>query len=178
MFVVCDVHSDSKFDCLRTALRPIALNIVPPDNHVDEVERSIRTIKECLRSCVHGLPFKRLPKLFIHHMVGDAVRCLNSFPWRFGISSTLSPTAIVTGLPTPDYACMRLELGIVIRPTLLARARSVRLRSCPPAMRKAIIFSSRYPPVLVSRAMLGLSFPLRKPPSPAWKPLRSQKVSL
>ena len=130
-FVVCDVHSDSEFECLRAALRPLVLNIVPPDSHVGEVERSIRTIKERLRSCVHGLPFKRLPKLFIHHMVGDAVRCLNSFPWRSGISSTLSPSAIVTGLPTPDYACMRLELGAYVQvfedcdPTNTPRARSL-----------------------------------------------------
>ena len=130
-FVVCDVHSDSEFECLRESLRPIEMNIVTPDSHVGEVERSIRTIKERLRSCVHGLPFKRLPKLLLHHMVGDAVRCLNSFPWRLGISSTLSPAAIITGLPTPDYACMRLELGAYVQvfeacdPTNTPRARSL-----------------------------------------------------
>ena len=64
-FHVRDAHADHEFECARDALRPVVLNIVPPDSHVGEVERSIQTIKERLRSCVHGLPFKRLPKLMI-----------------------------------------------------------------------------------------------------------------
>jgi hypothetical protein len=39
---------------------PIHLNVVTADSHVGEIERSIRTVKEHLRSSVHGLPFKRL----------------------------------------------------------------------------------------------------------------------
>jgi hypothetical protein len=62
---VRDVHADSELECIREELRPITLDIVPADSHVGEVERSIRTIKERLRSCAHGLPFKRLPKLMI-----------------------------------------------------------------------------------------------------------------
>jgi hypothetical protein len=47
-FVICDLHSDSDFECIRDAVRPIEMNIVPPDSHVGEIERSIRTIKEQL----------------------------------------------------------------------------------------------------------------------------------
>jgi hypothetical protein len=129
--VVCDIHSDSEFACIRDAIRPVEMNIVPPDSHVGDVERSIRTIKERLRSCVHGLPYKRLPKLLIHSMVADVVRCLNNFPWKRGISDTLSPATIVTGVATPDYTCMRLELGSYVQvfedsdPTNTPRARSL-----------------------------------------------------
>jgi hypothetical protein len=44
---------------------------------------------------------------------------------------TLSPTTIVTGVGTPDYACMRLELGSYVQvfedndPTNTPRARSL-----------------------------------------------------
>ena len=129
--IVRDVHADHEFAGLRDALRPVAMNIVAPDSHVGEVERSIRTIKERLRACVHGLPFKRLPKLLIQSMVADAVRCLNSFPWKHGISDTLSPATIVTGVATPDYAHMRLELGAYVQvfednaPSNTPRARSL-----------------------------------------------------
>ena len=74
---VCDIHADNEFDCIREDIRPIKMNIVPTDSHVGEIERSICTIKERLHACVHGLPFKRLPKLMITHMVADIVRCLN-----------------------------------------------------------------------------------------------------
>jgi hypothetical protein len=45
------------------------------------------------------------------NMVADAIRCLNQFPHANGISSTLSPTGIVTGVAPPDYIHMRVEFG-------------------------------------------------------------------
>jgi hypothetical protein len=112
---VRDVHGDHEFSCIREALRPIGLNIAPADSHVGEVERSIRTVKERLRSCAHGLPFKRLPRLFVQHMVADATRCLNQFPWPNGISATMSPASIVTGVANPDYNSMRIEFGAYVQ---------------------------------------------------------------
>ncbi|KAI2509414.1 Reverse transcriptase (RNA-dependent DNA polymerase) [Fragilaria crotonensis] len=91
------------------------MNIVTTDSHVGEIERSIRTIKERLRSSVHGLPFKRLPRIMITHMVSDSVRCLNQFPRANGISSTMSPATIVTGSASPDYHAMRLEFGTYVQ---------------------------------------------------------------
>jgi hypothetical protein len=111
-FLVRDIHADAEFDCVRHALLPVHFNIVAADGHVGEIERSVRTIKERLRSSVHGLPYRRLPKLVIRRLVIDVVGCLNLFPWRNGISDHLSPTAIVTGQARPDYASMRMiEFG-------------------------------------------------------------------
>ena len=130
-FTVRDVHCDHEFECIRSDLLPIAMNVVPADSHVGEVERSIRTIKERLRASAHGLPFKRLPRLFVHHMVFDTIRCLNQFPWRNGISDTLSPASIVTGTGTPNFHHMRLELGTYVQvfednsPSNTLRARSL-----------------------------------------------------
>ncbi len=110
-----DLHADNEFECIRVDLRPTELNIVPTDSHVGEIKRSIRTVKERLRSCVHGLPFRRLPKIMITHMVMDSVRCLNQFPSANGISTTMSPSTIVTGIATPDYNAMRVELGTYVQ---------------------------------------------------------------
>jgi hypothetical protein len=120
-FNVSDIHADKEFECIRENVRPVEMNIVP----------SVRTIKERLRTCVHGLPFERLPKLMIRHMVDDAVRCLNQFPWKNGISADMSPAAIVTGHPPPDFNTMRLEFGTYVQvfedndPTNTTRARSM-----------------------------------------------------
>ncbi|KAI2506455.1 Reverse transcriptase (RNA-dependent DNA polymerase) [Fragilaria crotonensis] len=135
---VCDIHADNEFDCIRDDVRPIAMNIVTTDSHVGEIERSIRTIKERLRCCVHGLPFRRLPKIMITHMVDDSVRCLNQFPHATGISATMSPSTIVTGTATPDYNAMRVELGTYVQvfedndPSNTPRSRSLgAIALCP-----------------------------------------------
>jgi hypothetical protein len=103
----------------------------PPDSHVGEIERSNRTLKERLRSCVHGLPFKRLPKIMIRHMLYDVVRSLNQFLWPYGISQSLSPAAIVTGARPPDFNKLTLEFGSYVqvfednKPTNTTKARSL-----------------------------------------------------
>jgi hypothetical protein len=128
---VCDIHADNEFECIREDVCPTDMNIVPTDSHVGEVERSIRTIKERLRSSVHGLPFKRLPKLMVRELASDAVRCLNQFPWKNGVSDTMSPTSIITGKPTPDFQQMRIEFGSYAQvfeennPTNTPKARSL-----------------------------------------------------
>ncbi|KAI2502074.1 Reverse transcriptase (RNA-dependent DNA polymerase) [Fragilaria crotonensis] len=114
-FNIVAIHGDHEFACIRDDLHPVRVDIVPADSHVGEVERSIRTVKERLRACVHGLPFTRLPKIMIEHMVVDVVRCLNMFPAPHGISESLSPLSLVTGVPPPDYNHLRLEFGSYVQ---------------------------------------------------------------
>jgi Zinc knuckle len=110
-FLVTNIHADGAFECLREMVAPTILNINATDDHVGEVERSIRTIKERVRATAHGLPYKRLPREMIKGIVRFAVRSLNQFPAEDGVSDHLSPTSIVTGLPPPDYNQMKLEFG-------------------------------------------------------------------
>ena len=64
-------------------------------------------------------------------MLDDAVRCLNQFPWKIGISATMSPASLVLGHATPDFTKMRLEFGTYVQvfedndPTNTPRARSL-----------------------------------------------------
>jgi hypothetical protein len=110
-FIVHGMHCDNEFGCIKDDVLPVKLDIVPADSHVGEVERSIRTIRERTRAAVHGMPYKRLPKLMVIELVKEAVRCLNLFPRRDGISTTMSPNTIVTGEGFPDYNKMTLEFG-------------------------------------------------------------------
>ena len=110
-FEVADLHADNEFAPLQNSIRPVIANIVAADDHVGQVERSIRTIKERVRSTVHGLPFRRYPVLMVRELVSHAVRTLNQLPNRKGISPTTSPRKIITGLPDPDYNSMRIEFG-------------------------------------------------------------------
>ena len=115
-FDVRDVHGDQEFACIKDELlglhlqegfgflsHGIALETCTMNDHVGEVERSIRTIKEVVRATAHGMPYRRLPRQLIHGLVEYATRTLNDFPYRQGISQSLSPNTIVTGRPSPDY---------------------------------------------------------------------------
>jgi hypothetical protein len=112
---VCALHADNKFACARDVVQPIRIDVVAADSHVGEVERSIQTIKVRLRVCVHGLPFTRLPKILVVHLVADVVRCLNMFPAAHGISNAMSPLSLVTGAPPPDYNYLQLEFGTYVQ---------------------------------------------------------------
>ena len=99
-FHVRDMHNDNELERIKDDIAaPIEMYVVPADIHVGEIERSIRMIKERSRACVHGLSFKRLPRLLVKHITYDTVRRLNQFPKKDEVSDTLSPVSIVTGCP-------------------------------------------------------------------------------
>jgi hypothetical protein len=93
----------------------ITLNSVAADEHVPEIERHIRTIKERARSIVNMLPFDRFPARITIELVYYCVFWLNNFPPKGGISDTMSPRAIVVG-STIDYAhhC-QIEFGTYVQ---------------------------------------------------------------
>ena len=123
-FHITAIHADHEFECLKDSLAslhtlpawthlpgPITMDICTPNDHVKEVERSIRTVKETLRATVHGLPYKRLPRQLIRALVAFSTDCWNAFPLPGGVSSHLSPDTIVTGRPSRDYHSYLLEFG-------------------------------------------------------------------
>jgi len=110
-FNIPDLHTDMEFGGIRNNVLPTRLNVTAANDHVGEVERSIRTIKERTRTTIHGLPFKRLPKLMIQELVYHAAKGLNQFPTKNGISDTLSPLTIMTGRANPDYNDLKFEFG-------------------------------------------------------------------
>ena len=97
-------HCDDEFKGLYAAIMDFGILLNPAANneHVPEVERVIRTIKERNRSSVNALPYTKYPKEFKKALIANAVTWINMFPHADGISNVLSPRAIVTGM-TPDY---------------------------------------------------------------------------
>jgi len=80
----------------------IILNVTSRDEHVPEIERYIRTVKERVQAIVNTLPFEQYPNRLIVETVYNAIFWLNCFPHKDGIHPTLSPRTIVTG-STIDY---------------------------------------------------------------------------
>jgi hypothetical protein len=110
-FNVTRLEADQEFKCITNGILPTILNVANADEHVHEVERSIRTIKERTRCMVQGLPFRRMPKIMLRAAVKGAHKALNQFPARNGVSKVMSPLTIMTGQPRPDFNDFKIEFG-------------------------------------------------------------------
>jgi len=100
-FRVTTVHADGEFKPMKAMIeaKPGSpeVNLTSRGEHVPEIERRIRVVKERARAVQHSLPFKRLPKLMTTHLVLHVVRQLTYFPSKAGISETLSPRMLIKG---------------------------------------------------------------------------------
>ena len=73
------------------------LNCCAAGEHVPEIERYIRTLKDCTRSAYNVLPFKNLPRVLLVHLLKNCTLWLNAFPATDGVSSIHSPRFLLTG---------------------------------------------------------------------------------
>ena len=89
----------------------VSLNPTARDEHVGDIERYIRTIKERMRCVYNTLPFAQIPKAMLIEMAKFAVFWLNSFPHPLGISQTESPRRLVTGENIDYNKHCRYEFG-------------------------------------------------------------------
>jgi len=116
-FAISAILMDGQFDPLRADLADmqITLNTTSNSEHVPEVERHIRTIKERAHAIYNMLPFPQLPTRMIIELVHYCTFWLNSFPTTTGVSDTLSPRAIVTGRNLSYEAHCKLEFGTYVQ---------------------------------------------------------------
>jgi len=96
------ILADNEFAALRQDLdsHGIRLNIASKEEHVPEVERQIRVIKERARSIVQTLPYSKMPNKMKIAMIGYVVYWLNAMPKH---DQRLSPRDIIMGEEKLDY---------------------------------------------------------------------------
>ena len=90
---------DGEFEPLHNDLNQasINLNITAANEHLLQIKQQIRVIKERVQATCHSLPFKMMPQLMLIKMVYNAVKWINVFPLKGGISEFLSLWTILTG---------------------------------------------------------------------------------
>jgi hypothetical protein len=113
-FVITNILGDGEFECTRGAVAAdirSELNICGEGEHVPDIERAIRTTKERTRCTYNATPIEHYPPRMVIEMVFMSVFWLNAFPHRLGISQTLSPRTIVTGLHIDYHKHCRIEFG-------------------------------------------------------------------
>jgi hypothetical protein len=88
---------DQEFDKVKDACDAVEINTTAAREHIGEIERFIRTIKERSRALMSDLPYTPLPCQVAIHLVYFAVLWLNSLLAAAGVSDKYSPWEIVLG---------------------------------------------------------------------------------
>ena len=114
-FRITTIHADGEFAPLKPMIESIPggprVNLTSANEHVPEIERRARVVKERSRATRHGYPFTRIPLLLMIETVLNCVKLLNVFPPKGGISDVLSPKTILSG-ETLDYKkYLSLQIG-------------------------------------------------------------------
>ena len=89
----------------------IQLNTTSHDEHVGEIKHYIHVVKERVRAIYNTLPFTHMPPRLVLEMAKSAVFWLNSFPHANGVSHTISPREVVTGLRIDHNKHCKYEFG-------------------------------------------------------------------
>ena len=98
-YKVMSLLTDSEFYGLRNQLlqQGVLLNTASAHEHVGDIERYIRVIKERVRAIITTLPFTHFPRLLRREIIYFAVSALNHTIRRAGIIPNQSPTSVITG---------------------------------------------------------------------------------
>ncbi len=94
-FIMQTALMDMEFKKLKDKLPNVILNTTAAQEHVGEIERKIRVVKERARCTTSILPYNVLPKIMIIELMHFCVMWMNSFPVKPGISEKWSPREIV-----------------------------------------------------------------------------------
>ena len=88
------IHYDEEF---KPLMNPVAddmdvdTNYFNPDDHVPDIERNNRVVKERFRISYYRLPFQKIPRVMIHFLAMVNTKTLNLFPVKHRISVHFSP---------------------------------------------------------------------------------------
>ena len=100
------IESDNEFQHFLEPLEDewnIRMNFAPPGEHVPAAEHNNRTIADRVRTAVHYLPFKYVPRKLLRRIAMRETDKLNWFPAAGGISDVFTPNQFL-GFPAKDWS--------------------------------------------------------------------------
>ena len=113
-FTVTQIHGDNQFTTLGPTLsNEMNIRYVPTARGAHEkfIERDNRTSKERCRCVVAGLPYERLTKRMIMELPPAVDFFLNYWCSSGGVSQTMPPRQIITGIQIDANKHCRFEFG-------------------------------------------------------------------
>ena len=115
-FNVNQIHGDNEFSKIEDRLAndpELKISFYPctRDSHVPAIERDNRTSKERCRCICAGLPFKKMPKRMIMQLPVAVDFWLNYWCSSGGVSKTIPPREIMTGIRLDAGKHCRFQFG-------------------------------------------------------------------
>ena len=110
-FVVRLVLMDMEFEKIKDEVGLVEINTTAAREHVGEIERHIRSVKERCRCVYADMPVTHLHKQIVIHMVYFGQTMMNAFPAAKGISDRFSPREIVLGRPFDAERDLKARFG-------------------------------------------------------------------
>ena len=112
-FTLDHMLTDFEFESMwaATTVLGIKLNTTSASEHVGDIERFIRVLKERIRGFVSTLPFTKYPKMMKIEMVHFYLFWLNIFPRKGGISDHFDPVILVDGTEANFNVQCRVPFG-------------------------------------------------------------------
>ena len=89
---------DKEFDAVKEYVPFLQINTTAAREHVGEIERELRTVKEQVRCTTGEFPFQSILTMILIYTVYNVCLWLNVFPIRLGITGGFSSREMVTGL--------------------------------------------------------------------------------
>ena len=121
-FTIQTINMDSQFAPIKSDVEQgnaneegPTKNLVTADEHEPHIERFIRTSKERIRSVQCTLPFEKLPGKVTIELVYSCMFWWNSMNKFKGVSGTLSPRTIVTGMTLDYNKHCKLQFGKYVK---------------------------------------------------------------
>jgi hypothetical protein len=115
-FIIRMCLMDMEFKPLEELSTDVPINTTAAREHVNDIERSIRMIKDRSRSVLSELPYKHcLPDVFIIYLLRFVILWLNAFPEPNCASDEFSPREIVTGLRLDYKKHCRARFGSYVK---------------------------------------------------------------
>jgi hypothetical protein len=105
---------DRELEFFRDDIRGVILNTTATSEHVPEIERQIRVIKERARAIRSTLPFRKMPNRMIVELINFVVLWLNDFSPSSGIYKTYIPRTIMTGTTLDCNKHCKLPFGAYV----------------------------------------------------------------
>ena len=114
-FHITTMHADGEFGPLKILLESLPgvplVNLAAENEHIPDIERQIRAVKERCRATCHNLPFHQTPKLLTTCIFLNTMKMINLFPTKEGIPDNVIRKTIMSGETLDFKNHLRLQLG-------------------------------------------------------------------
>ena len=114
---IISIHAYNEFEYLRVQMSPMYIKTAGCNEHVGDIERLVRLVKERYRCTTSHLLYRCMTRIMINNNIEDKIHWLNIFAPEDYILSSISPAGLVLEYKKPQANLLKLDLDNMVKPT-------------------------------------------------------------